>query len=789
VIERTTRFVEDLVFRNRLLFLLLFIGTTVFMGWSASRLRIDAGFQKQLPLQHEFIRTFLQYQEQFGGANRVIIALMSREGDMFTPEFFAAMRELTEDVFYVPGVDRASVTSIVTPNVRFVEVLEDGFAGGNVVPADFQPTPEGLATVRQNIIKSGKVGQLVANDFTGAIVSAQLLEINPTTGARLDYIAVAKHLETEVRQKLLEHHGADKFSVHIIGFAKVIGDVSDGARGVAMFFGVSVVLTALMVRVFAQSWRFTVIPLICAIIAVIWQLGVIPLIGFGIDPMSILLPFLIFAIGVSHGVQMIRAYREPVFHGHSNVEAARLAFRQLLVPGGLALLTDTIGFLTLFLIDVGIIRELAITASIGVAMIIFTNLFLLPVILSYVRLPADYAPRLRLRARQLAPVWRRLDRVTHPAPALWIIAVATALFGFALWKSNQIQIGDVSAGVPELRPNSRYNHDTGVITTKFSIGVDILTVITETVPNGCVEFDVMSTMEQLEWRLRNLEGVQSTMSIATAAKVINSGWNEGSLKWRVLPRQSETLALTVTPIETTTGLLNSDSSVLPIYIYLTDHRAETIKRVVKAVQDFSGTHGNPRVNFRLATGNTGVMAATNEIVKASQYPILYWVFGTTITLCWLTFRSWRATLCIIAPLALVSLLANALMVYLGIGLKVHTLPVAALGVGIGVDYGIYLYSRLEEALKRGLFLEEAMLEAYAVSGTAIIFTGVTLAASVSMWIFSDLKFQADMGILLTFMFLVNMLGAIILLPAIARWLFRHHRRRDEPPPGEAPSAA
>jgi len=777
------------VFHHRKAFLLLFAAITLVMVWSASRLRIDAGFQKQLPLQHEFIRTFLQYQDQFGGANRVIIALMAREGDMFTPEFFAALRELTDDVFFIPGVDRASVTSVVTPNVRFVEVLEDGFAGGNVLPADFEPTPEGLAIVRENIIKSGKVGQLVSSDFTGAIVSAKLLEIDPTTGARLDYIAVAQHLENEVRAKILARHGEDRFSIHIIGFAKIIGDVAAGARGVAMFFGLSVVLTALMVRGFAQSWRFTLIPLACAIIAVVWQLGVIPMIGFGIDPMSVLLPFLIFAIGVSHGVQMIRAYREPVFHGHSNIEAARMAFRHVLIPGGLALLTDTIGFLTLLLIDVGIIRELALTASIGVAMIIFTNLFLLPVILSYVRLPEDYAPRLRLRARQLAPLWRWLDRVTHPAPALWIIAAATALFGFALWKSNQIHIGDTEAGVPELRPDSRYNSDTAVITSEFSIGVDILTVITETVPNGCVEFDVMSTMEQLEWRLRNVEGVQSVMSIATAAKVINAGWNENSLKWRMLPRQPETLALAVSPIETATGLLNADASVLPIYVYLTDHQAATIQRVVDAVLAFEAAHGNPRVRFRLATGNSGVMAATNEVVKRSQYPILYWVFGTTISLCWLTFRSWRATLCIVAPLALVSLLANALMVYLNIGLKVHTLPVAALGVGIGVDYGIYLYSRLEEALKRGLFLEEAMLEAYAVSGTAIIFTGVTLAASVSMWIFSDLKFQADMGILLTFMFLVNMLGAIILLPAIARWLFRHHRRKDEPQPCDCPLGA
>jgi predicted RND superfamily exporter protein len=775
---RLIDFLERLVFGNRLFVVGLFLVATMICAWSALRLRVDAGFTKQLPLRHEYIQTFIEHRDQFGGANRIVIALMKNEGEIFDPLFFAALQQLTDDVFYVPGVDRASVTSLFTPNVRFVEVVEDGFAGGNVVPADFEPSPAGFAVVRENIVKSGRLGQLVANDFSGAIVSAQLLETDPTTGERIDYIAVSDHLEQNVREKLLAAFPDAGFSVHIIGFAKIMGDVSAGAREVILFFLVSIVLTSVLVRVFAQSWRFTLLPVACSIIAVVWQLGLLNLTGYGIDPMSILVPFLVFAIGVSHGVQMIRAYRAEVFAGRAHLEAARNSFRQILVPGGLALVTDTIGFITLLLIDVGIISELAITASIGVAVIIATNLFLLPVLLSYVRLPSDYAARLHKRADTLAPLWKRLDAVTRPGPALVVIACASALFVFGWWKAKDVRIGDLAAGVPELREDSRYNRDTAVITSSFSIGVDVLTTIVETVPNGCVEFDVMHAIDRFGWEMSNVPGVQSVSSLASVAKVINAGWNEGSLKWRMLPRAPETLALSVSPVETSSGLLNADGSVMPVYIFLEDHKAETIDRVVAAVNAFRAEHDGERVRFRLATGNVGVMAATNEVVRAAQFPMLMWVFASIIVLCMLTFRSWRATLCIVLPLALVSVLAYALMAMLGIGLKVHTLPVAALGVGIGVDYGIYLFSRLEELLRRGDYFEDAMLNAYAVSGTAIIFTGITLALSVCTWLFSDLKFQADMGILLAFMFLVNMLGAIILLPAIARWLYRHHRRKD-----------
>jgi predicted RND superfamily exporter protein len=203
--------------------------------------------------------------------------------------------------------------------------------------------------------------------------------------------------------------------------------------------------------------------------------------------------------------------------------------------------------------------------------------------------------------------------------------------------------------------------------------------------------------------------------------------------------------------------------------------------VTAAVKEFAAAHNSEKAQFLLASGNAGVMAATNEVVKATQIPIVLWIFGAVIVLCYVTFRSFRSVLCIVLPLAIVSYLAYALMVYMGIGLKTSTLPVVALGVGIGVDYGIYLFARLQSALNAGAYFEDAMSLAFKDTGAAIVFTGLTLGIGVSSWLFSALKFQADMGLLLAFMFLVNMLGAIILLPAIARWLWRHHTGRTQVP--------
>ena len=689
---------ENLVFGHRHLVLALFALVTLVLGFYAARTHVEASFAKQLPSDHEYIGNFKKYEAEFGGANRVVVALVARHGDIFTPDFFRTLKAVTDEAYYLPGVDRAQVTSLFTPNVRYIEVVEDGLQGGNVIPADFQPTPAGFARVRQNIVKSGRIGQLVAGDFTGAVVIAALLDVDPQTGRKLDYARVAAALEDNIRKK----YQSPEISVHIIGFAKVIGDITEGTRGVLVFFGVALVISAVLLLFFSQSVILTVLPLLTSFSAVVWQLGLLNLFGFGIDPMSILVPFLVFAIALSHATQMLRSFRVQYYFGGDELTAARASFSNLFVPGTAAILTDTVGFLTIYLVKVPVIQELAITASLGVTLIILTDRFLLPVLLSYTKMAPGFRRRVSFRRFALQPWWRGLERlVTGRRSSVAILVVAGALWGFGLVKARQVRIGDMHAGVPELRQNSRYNLDTAAITSKFSIGAYTITVLIETVPNGVVDHEVMALVDRFAWHMRNVEGVQSTLSLPDYARTINAGWNEGSLKWRILPRNPQSLAQAVSPVETSSGLLNNDGSVIPVMIYLRDHRAETIKRVIAAVKEFRAVNTSPKVRFQLATGNVGVMAATNEVVETAKVPMVLWLYAAITVLCLVSFRSWRATLCVLLPLMMVSDLAYALMVYLQIGLKTSTLPVVALGVGIGVDYGIYLCSALLEKIRRG----------------------------------------------------------------------------------------
>ena len=773
------KFIEKLsaiIFNNRKMWLIVFAILTVGFAISASQLKVDAGFNKMVPLKHPYMKVYKEYETVFGGANRVAIALVQKQGDIYNPEFMAKLKALTNDILVLEGVEKPSVRSLFTPNTRFIEVVEEGFAGGNVIPATFQGTPEDMVIVRGNVQKSSEIGRTVATDFTGALVIAGLLEAIQKDGGRvekLNYFELSGKLD-ELRAK----YEGPNHTVHIIGFAKAVGDISSGARGVIMFFLVAFIITAVLMWWFVKDLKLTLVALVVAMMPVLWLLGTLPIIGFGIDPLSILVPFLIFSIGVSHAVQMTKSWEREVIGGADSLTAAKHSFAAIFIPGTLALVTNVLGFAVIMLIPIDIVRELGITASLGVAWMIITNKMLLPIMLSYLSMSKSALGKEASQEHRVEQIWHTASSCVKKERATVIVAISAVVLALGLWKAHDLKVGDYGSGVPELRETSRYNMDNGVIVQKFAVGVNTLGVVAQTkgVQGACTNYDIMSTIEKFDWYMQNVEGTQSVLSLPGLARNINAGFNEGNLKWRQLPRETTMLAQSVTPIDTATGLLNPDCSAMQVLINTTDQQGETLKRLVAEVKNISKDVNSDKLEFKLATGNMGVTAATNEAVDAARYEMHAAIFGALLLMCWATFRSLRATLCILIPLAIVSVLCEALMPTLGIGLKVSTLPVIALGVGVGVDYGIYLYDRIEIHLEEGKPLGDAFFDALRERGAAMIFTAVTMTLGVGTWAMSALKFQADMGVLLAFMFFLNMLGAIFLLPSLAAFLIKPHKK-------------
>ncbi|MCF6751869.1 MMPL family transporter [Pseudomonas stutzeri] len=765
---------ERVLFNNRLVIVCLCLFVTLVLGYQALGLSLNAAFEKMIPTGHPYIANFLENRKQLAGmGNTLRIAVEAKDGSIFDDEYLDTVRKLSDEVFLLPGVDRPYMKSLWAPAVRWTGVTEDGLDGGPVIPDDYDGSPASLEQVRINVERSGEIGQLVAANYQSSIILVPLQERIAETGERIDYHALSQRIE-ELRNK----YQSDQIAIHVTGFAKVVGDLIDGLRQVLVFFAAAIVICTAVLYWYTRCLRSTLLVVACSLVAVVWLLGLLPTLGYELDPYSVLVPFLVFAIGMSHGAQKMNGIMQDVGRGTHKLVAARYTFRRLFLAGLTALLADAVGFAVLMVIDIQVIQDLAITASIGVAVLIFTNLVLLPILLSYTGVSPVAAQR-SLKAElteandpqhRKHPFWAFLDLFTRMPWAGAAVALGVVFGAVGLAFSFQLKIGDTDPGAPELRADSRYNQDNAFMVANYAASSDVYIVMVKTPQYACAHYSTLSAVDALERELQQLPGVETTSSLAGLAKVANAGMNEGSMKWFEMPRSQDMLNAIITraPRE----MFNQNCDLLTVYAYLKDHKADTLTSVVNTVEAFAARYGSDEIRFLNAAGNAGIEAATNIVVKKANVQMLFLVYAAVIVLAFITFRSWRAVVCAVVPLMITSVLCEALMVWLNIGVKVATLPVIALGVGIGVDYALYVMTVTLAQLRAGRSLSEAYYKALTFTGKVVVLTGITLGIAVATWVWSPIKFQADMGILLAFMFIWNMLGALILLPALAHFLFR-----------------
>jgi predicted RND superfamily exporter protein len=757
---------ERLLFGNRVLILALFAIFTAIMGFQASKLTMGASFEKMIPTYHPYVQNYNEYKYDLKGLGNVVWITVEAANDqtILSEEYFTALKNIGDEIYYIPGIDRAGFKNLWSPSVRWYEVTEEGFAGGAVIPQSYDGSPESLQLLKLNILKSGQVGKMVANNFKSSLVLAPLMDKNPETGLPVDY----KHLSDQLNS-IRDKYQAEGVKVHIVGFAKIVGDLIEGAKEVALFFGLTVLIVAALLFGYTRCIRCTLVPVVCAGIAGILQAGMIYTLGYGLDPYSMLVPFLVFAIGVSHAVQLINGIKHRSMLGDNKLDAARFSFRILYAAALCALITDGIGFGILYVIRIGVLQELSIGAAIGFPLLIIAVLVAMPLLMSYVGVSTK-SVKLQHNDEEghVHPIWKGLTVFTQRrgASVLLIIVAIAAVFGFN-YRQN-LQIGDLDPGAPELRPDSTYNLDSAFMVENYTATNDLLVIMVPTEMEQNASYEMLSAMTLLQAKLKELEGVQSVVTMVDRIKKLSAAYNEGNFKWAALPRSSTTLNNLA--IRVPENLTNKDGNLSMLWVYLDDHKAVTLTRVVDLVEKFAAENDTGDFQFKLAAGPSGIEAATNIEIKSAQKKMMYLVYGVVAFLVFLTFRSVRGTIAIMIPLALTSLLCEVLMTKMGMGVKVATLPVISIGVGIGVDYGVYIYSSMLAFQKQGMSLQDAYYNALKTTGKAVAFTAITLAISVCTWVFSPIKFQADMGILLAFMFIWNMVGALCVMPALVYFL-------------------
>lgn len=337
---RSGNLLERLFFNHRPAVVLWCLLLTLLLGWQALKLPLNASFEKTIPTTHPYIVNYLSHKADLAGqGNSLRLVLQARQGDIFDKTYLETLQKINDEVFLMPGVDRPFMKSLWTSNTRWVAVTEEGLDGGPVIPDSYDGSTASLAELRANVERSGEIGQLVAADFRSSMLVIPLLERHPDTGAALDYGQLSRQIE-DLRQR----YSNDRVQVRVTGFAKVMGDLIEGLQQVLVFFGLALVICSAVLWAYTRCARSTALVVACSLVAVVWQLGVLASLGYALDPYSVLVPFLVFAIGMSHGAQKMNGIMQDIGRGTHRVVAARYTFRRLFMAGLTALLCDAVGF-------------------------------------------------------------------------------------------------------------------------------------------------------------------------------------------------------------------------------------------------------------------------------------------------------------------------------------------------------------------------------------------------------------------------------------------------------------
>jgi uncharacterized protein len=737
--------------------------TGLFAFWSF-QLRLVTSFGDLLPQSHPFVKIHNKYSGTFGGANNIVVMLQVKDGTIFTKENLTKIFEMTEGMDTVYGVNHNQVESIGHRTVRHLRVAAGGTLRAEPVMLRAPRTQEEVDEIRRIVHNAENIyGLIVSLDDKAALLRANFIE------GRLDY----RRIFDEVNAKVVDPYQDENTEIFVAGEPRLYGWVYSYAGDVFWILVVTYCIEWVLRWMYFHDWRGSLRPTLTGVIAAFWGLGFIYLIGLALDPLMLVMPFLITARAVSHAIQMHdRYYEEFEKCGWHKRRAIVAAFAELFVPTFSGVITDAFGVLVILLVPVIMLQKLAITASFWILAITVSEMLLNPIVYYYLKAPEPELVVLRERGIFRKGIERftklhvsRIGQIT--TLAVWAVAVLISL-NFM----RGLTIGDPTAASPLVWEDSPYNTSHREIQERFG-GVEPLIVVTEGYDKDAMKDpQVLRTMEKFQRHLERDPAIGYSFSLADIIRAVNRVFHELEPKWSVIPDSWTDIGglffifFSGSPPTETAKYVDPSYTTAHVTFFAKNHQGDVIRRVIARCQKFIAENPMDKAAFKLAGGLIGVLAAANEELVRNDILMNFLGFFTIWVILLFTYRSFLAGLYLLAPLLASNVIVNAYMAIQNIGINVHTLPLVTVGVGFGIDYGLYIVSRTIEEIRERSDLEAAVHEALVTSGKAVTFTAATMIVSTAFWISSSIRFNAEMGLLLAIWMGISYVGSQTLLPIL-----------------------
>ena len=750
--------------RFRVAVLVIMAAITMFFAAQIFRMQMFTQFLDLFPATHPYVQVHKQYAKYFGGAYQATLMLEVKNGDIFNLETLNKMQRIQYDVDLITGVDHFAIYSIASPKVTYVRETPEGFSSKPMMK-EAPKNQQEIEDLKRKVFTSPINGTLVSNDQKALLLNANFIE------GRIDFNELFEEF-----MKIKQREEDKNHKIYLSGMPLIYGWIYHYMPTMALIFVItSIVIVALLFGYMRQGglwWR----PFLDGIITSIWGLGFSAWMGFHFDPLIIVIPFLLSARAISHGVQWTERFVEEYRRLNGDIKQAALITGVALFPPGLiGIVADTWALLIIAITPIPTLRNLAFIGTFWALSAVFSSLVLNPALFASFKklwIPMEYKEN--TFDRILKQILARMSSWTFGSGRYITVGIAVVVIIVAVVSSTRLKYGDANPGSPIFWPDSQYNMDVKQTNDRFP-GVDQMWVVIGGKEwKAVTKPDVVKGMEALNQYMMEDPNVGFATSVADLIKNVNMLAHGNDPKRASIPTEDLAIGHLLALYAGGTSPGEMDQWFDPnlqssnVRLYLKNHEGALLEEVIIRIKNF--IQNNPKLMknavAKPAGGLGGILAAANEVIAQRNDPVLFFILAVIFTHCSLTYWSVLAGVLFTISLVLANFLAFTYMSFKGIGLNINTFPVVSLGIGMGVDYGLYIVSRVIEVYREEKDLAKAVRRGITTAGRAVFFTATMMTAGVIFWWFSPLRFQAEMGLLLGILMMVNMVVGVLVLPAV-----------------------
>ncbi len=760
--------------------------TVFFIYYMWNFMAVTTNFFDLYPPGHPYIQLYTKYRSMFGTANVLQFVVETPNGTIFDdPETFRKVDRITVKLLHdVPGVNGEQVLSVTHPKLKTTLTAGTGI---KVVPLTYPRLPENkedLEFMRVKVYSTeGVRGLFVSPNDKATMIVAGFWE------EYFDLPGMLKQVEDIVKSEQIvnEHGGCEGVEnctkIYVTGFPVLYGYFMSMKKPMMWVLFASIATMVVILWFEFRSWQGVVIPILSGGLSAIWGLGFGGLFGLNLDPLVLVVPLLISARAHSHSVQSMERYHEEYEKLRDKHAAIVKSYTEIYAPAMVSIMADGLAILTLYVARIPIIQKLAVLCSFWIVSIFVSVVTLHPVILAFVKPPKHLATHSKKGI--FSKGYDQFERFL-----IWLstgnrrIGMAFALVGmllFGFYFQQKVKAGDTTPGAALLYPDHPHNVAFRKVNENF-IGASQLVLIAEGKKPEALKD--ARTLNQLDLFARFMKqsdetgAVGGAMSATTMLKRIFRTFHEGDPKWEILPTTTEHVGQLFFLLTSNTArgemdrFFDMNMTNATLTIFYKDYNHEVIKNSIAKAKEFitEYTAKDDTVRYLLAGGLLGLLAATNEEVEWSYRVNLALILIVVFVLSYLTYVSVMGAFIVMLPSLIAQPLSEAMMYFLNIDFNINSLPVAAVGIGIGIDYGYYVLSRIIEEYPKDRSFDGAITRAFNTTGKTVLFTGMSLTASVIYWCFFPMKFQAQMAVLLVLLLAFHLIGALMFIPPMVSLL-------------------